>query len=273
MLGGGGSWAFCFVEVFVMPKLSDDVWFDKLTSPEVDALDRERTVLVLPAGCTEQQGPHLPLDVDTFLVTLFLSEAARRARAEGIVAYLLPALPYGPAEEHMAFPGTVSISFETHHRIVKEVLRSLARHGFQRLLVAMGCGGHHCLPAAMEARAELRREGVRAGIWCVGPGGAYYEIARRVFEWEPADIHAGEFPTSIFLLERPDDVRRERLAAGRPFDANAVPDAWFSEEVDPQGFAGDPRRAGAELGRLLLEEVVAYWVGQLRRVARAPGPA
>jgi creatinine amidohydrolase/Fe(II)-dependent formamide hydrolase-like protein len=73
-------------------KATDGIWFDKLTSPEVDALDRE-TVLVLPTGCTEQQGPHLPVDGDTFLATLFLSEAARRARAEGIVAYLLPALP------------------------------------------------------------------------------------------------------------------------------------------------------------------------------------
>jgi len=253
-----------------MPKATDDLWFDKLTSPEVDTLDRERTILVLPTGCTEQQGPHLPIDGDTFLVTLFLSKAARRARQEGIVAYLLPALPYGPAEEHMAFPGTVSISFETHHRVVKEVLHSLAHHGFRRLLVAMGCGGHHCLPAAMEARAELRREGVAAGIWCVGPGAAYYEIAKRVFDWEPADIHAGEFPTSIFLLKRPDEVRREQLAAGRPFDASAVPDAWFSDEVDPQGFAGDPRRASADIGQRLLDDVVSYWLGELRRIAATP---
>jgi creatinine amidohydrolase len=248
----------------------DDVWFDKLTSQEVDALDRRRTILALPTGCTEQQGPHLPIDGDTYLVTLFLSEAARLARKDGIVVYLLPPLPYGPAEEHMAFPGTISLSFETHHRIVKEVLHSLARHGFGKLLVAMGCGGHHCLPAAMEARAELRRLGGAAQVWCIGPGTAYYEIATRVFDWEPTDIHAGEFPTSIFLLKRPDDVRRERLAAGRPFDAGAVPDAWFTEEVDPQGFAGDPRRASAQLGERLLEGVVSYWLGELRRIAATP---
>ncbi len=248
----------------------ETVWFDKLTSREIDALDRERTILVLPTGCTEQQGPHLPIDGDTFLVSLFLSKAAARARNEGIAVLLLPALPYGPAEEHMAFPGTVSISFETHHRIVKEVLHSLARHGFRRLLVAMGCGGHHCLPAAMEARAELRQAACDAKIWAVGPGTAYYEIAKRVFDWEPADIHAGEFLTSLFLLERPDEVRRERLAAGRPFDAGLVPDAWFSDEVDPQGFAGDPRRATAELGRRLLEGVVEYWLGELRRIHGTP---
>ena len=72
---------------------ADDIWFDKLTSPEIDALDRDRTILVLPTGCTEQQGPHLPVDVDTFQVELFLTEAARRAREEGIAVYLLPTIP------------------------------------------------------------------------------------------------------------------------------------------------------------------------------------
>lgn len=248
----------------------DSIWFDKLTSPEVDSLDRERTILVLPTGCTEQQGPHLPMDADTFQVSLFLSEAARRARQEGIAVYLLPTLPYGPAEEHMAFAGTITISFETHHRLVKDVLHSLARHGFRRLLVAMGCGGHHCLPAAMEARAELRQAGVDAKVWAIGPGTAYYEIAKQVFDWEPADIHAGEFPTSLFLLRRPDEVRRDKLGVGRPFDASAVPDAWFTDEVDPQGFAGDTRRASAELGERLLEGVVAFWMEELRRIDTTP---
>ena len=249
---------------------SETVWFDRLTSQEVDALDRERTILVLPTGCTEQQGPHLPLYADTFQITLFLSEAVGGARKEGIAAYLLPVLPYGPAEEHMAFPGTISVTFETHHRIVKEVLHSLARHGFRKLLVAMGCGGHHCQPAAMEARAELRRSGLDAKIWAVGPGTTYFEIAKELFDWEPADIHAGEFPTSLFLLLRPDDVRKEQLRAGRPFNAGAVAGAWFMEEVDGQGFAGDPRRASAELGRQLVERVGAFWLDELRRIDRTP---
>ncbi len=254
-----------------MPSTAPDtIWFDKLTSPEVNALDRERTILVLPTGCTEQQGPHLPIDADTFQVSLFLSEAARRVRQEGIAVYLLPALPYGPAEEHMAFAGTITLSFETHHRLVKEVLHSLARHRFRKLLVAMSCGGHHCLPAAMEARAELRQVGFDAKVWAIGPGRTYYEIARQVFDWEPADIHAGEFPTSLFLLKRPDEVRRRQLGVGRPFDAGAVPDAWFADEVGPQGFAGDPRRASADLGERLLEGVVAYWLGELRRIDRTP---
>ena len=249
---------------------SNDIWFDKLTWPEVDALDRDRTILVLITGCTEQAGPHLPIDGDNFFFSLFMGEPARRARAEGIPVYLLPPIPYGPAEEHMAFPGTISLSFETHHRLVKEILHSLARHGFRKMLVMEGCGGHHCLPAALEVRAELRQRDFNAKIWVIGPGITYYLIAKELYDWEPTDVHGGEFPTSIFLARRPGEVRMDKLGVGHDFDPRDYPEAWFIDEVDPQGFAGDPRRASAELGEKLLEKVFDYWLGQLRRIDRTP---
>jgi len=40
--------------------------------------------------------------------------------------------------------------------------------------------------------------------------------------------------------------------------------------VDPRGFAGDPRRASAELGERLLEGVTEFWLGELRRVDKTP---
>lgn len=245
---------------------TDSIWFDKLTWPEIDALNRERTILVLITGCTEQAGPHLPIDGDNFFFTLFISEPARHARDEGIPVYLLPPIPYGPAEEHMAFPGTISLSFETHHRLVKEVLHSLARHGFRKMLVMEGCGGHHCLPAALEVRSELRQRGFDAKIWVIGQGTTCYRIAQKVFGWEPKGVHADDFATSVFLARRPEAVRMDKLGAGNEFDPTAFPEAWFMDEIDPRGFTADVRRATAEIGERLLEKVWDYWLGQLRRI-------
>jgi creatinine amidohydrolase len=248
----------------------DDIWFDKLTWPEVDALDRDRTILVLTTGCTEQAGPHLPIDSDNFFSTLFITEPARRAREEGIPVYLLPLIPFGPAEEHMAFPGTISLSFETHHRLVKEILHSLGRHGFRKMLVMEGCGGHHCLPAALEVRAELRQRDSNVKIWVIGQGTTYYRIAKDVFDWEPKGVHADDFATSISLARRPESVRMDKLAAGNEFDPTAFPEAWFIDEIDPRGFAGDTRRATAQLGEELLKRVHDYWLNQFRRIDRTP---
>ena len=38
-------------------------WSD-LSWPQIDALDRDRTVLLLPTGAIEQHGRHLPVDTD-----------------------------------------------------------------------------------------------------------------------------------------------------------------------------------------------------------------
>jgi creatinine amidohydrolase len=248
----------------------DSIWLDRLTWPEVDALDRERTILVQITGCTEQAGPHLPLDSDNFFFMNFLEQPVRRARAEGIQVYLLPLIPYGPAEEHMAFPGTISLSFETHHRLLKDVLHSLARHGFRKMLVMEGCGGHHCLPAALEVRSELRQRGFDAKIWVIGQGKTYYHMAQEVFDWEPKGVHADEFATSVTLATRPEAVRTDKLAKGNDFDPKAFPEAWFIDEIDSRGFAGDVPKASAEIGERLLERIWDYWLEQLRRIDRTP---
>jgi creatinine amidohydrolase len=40
--------------------------FGDCTYQEIAALAREGAVAVVPLGCTEQQGPHLPGDFDTW---------------------------------------------------------------------------------------------------------------------------------------------------------------------------------------------------------------
>ena len=41
--------------------------WEELTSAEIGALDRDRTVVILPLGAVEQHGNHLPLGTDTIL--------------------------------------------------------------------------------------------------------------------------------------------------------------------------------------------------------------
>lgn len=37
---------------------------------------------IVPTGCTEQQGPHLPVELDTWLAQKFALAAAERATSE-----------------------------------------------------------------------------------------------------------------------------------------------------------------------------------------------
>ena len=51
-----------------------------LAWPDVEALPRDRTVAILPAGAIEAHGPHLPLGTD-----LVIADAMARAGAERFV--------------------------------------------------------------------------------------------------------------------------------------------------------------------------------------------
>ena len=55
---------------------------EELSSPAVDALPRERTVVILTASPLEMHGPHLPVGVDAFTGRYFAQAIAERIVAE-----------------------------------------------------------------------------------------------------------------------------------------------------------------------------------------------
>jgi creatinine amidohydrolase len=81
--------------------------YNKLTWPEMnDAIEMQK-VVILPTGSTEQHGPHMPLDVDLFLVREVCHELGRRAPDQVLIR---PAIPCGLNLHHIDFPGTIHIS-------------------------------------------------------------------------------------------------------------------------------------------------------------------
>lgn len=246
------------------------IYYADLTSQEIAEAAKADAIVVLPTGCTEQQGPHLPVDVDSFLITSFLSEAANLAWQEGIEVYVLPALPYGPAEEHMAFAGSISIGSETHARMVRDVLESLIEHGFRRLVVAEGCGGHQLYHACLEVRARARQQRTKVQVWRIPAGGlAWVPLVTEVFGEPLADFHAGEVATSLNLYLRPEAVREGKLTTS---DQKSLGEdlAWFADELSASGGGGDPRRASAEAGRTLFEGIVQLYLERFRAIAGTP---
>ena len=92
--------------------------------------------LLVPAGCVEYHGPHLPLGVDTLVV----EELCRRtaARTKAVVA---PPFWYGPTGYAVTGPdqGTVDVSTERFGRHAKDVLTSFWEIGFKWIVVCI----HH----------------------------------------------------------------------------------------------------------------------------------
>ena len=95
--------------------------YNKLTWPEMnDAIEMQK-VIILPTGSTEQHGPHMPLDVDLFLVREVCHELGRRAADKVLV---LPAIPCGLNLHHIDFPGTIHIEPEVFIAFCTNVTKS-----------------------------------------------------------------------------------------------------------------------------------------------------
>ena len=93
-----------------------------LSWTDIDALpDKANTVIVLPVGAIEQHGPHMPCAVDSIVAAGVVGKALERLPAE-IPAYALPAITYGKSDEHLHFPGTVTLTGELLLHTIQEAL-------------------------------------------------------------------------------------------------------------------------------------------------------
>lgn len=226
--------------------------FGDLTFREIRERAEAGWLVVVPTGCMEQQGPHLPVDFDTWLVeTVCLTAAQRAAEEYGVKALVLPALPFGPTPEHRNYgSGYIHIPHALHEQVVASILHSLAEQGFQRIVVWRGCGQHRLSQVVEQFNATHRGE-ARAFL----PDLPYARIWDQVAPGIPGG-HADGFATSIALYLRPQAVRADQIP--RP-EKRSVD--WDDPDLDltrcsSTGVVGDATVATRELGAILWEMVM-----------------
>jgi len=222
------------------------VWLDELTMPEAEDAAMKGRIVILPVGSVEEHGRHLPLCTDCLQPENIAVEVARRAGC--LVA---PALRYGVCTETRHFPGTISVSFNSLHGLVCDVLDELVRQGFRRLIVLSGhAGSLHMAALRLAARdvldkysEESKKHSLR--IIVLSDYDFAYELRGRQFD--ERDGHGGEIETSRILAIRPDLVkgRTEKNFSEMPkFEIVANPEDYW-----PDGIKGDPSKASAEKGK------------------------
>lgn len=227
--------------------------FAYLTWKQVDALPRETTLLVLPTAAMEQHGHHLPLATDTLINNLLLGKALDLVPA-ALPVYALPPVCYGKSNEHIGFPGTLSVSAQTFLAVVRDIGASIAAAGFKKLVLFNTHGGNTSLVDVMarDLRAEL---GLRT-FSLFGSAGAEFEglsAQERAF-----GFHAGEVETAYLLHATPELVHTGEYTANyiarvdepevlKP-EGGSANFSWLTADIAPSGVLGDPRPASAANG-------------------------
>jgi creatinine amidohydrolase len=258
-------------------KLPSRHWWD-LTSAQLVAIDMREVVALQPVAAVEQHGPHLPVRVDAAINAGIVARALDLL-PDDLPLLVLPALPVGKSNEHIAYPGTLTFSYETLARAWFEIGESVHRAGCRKMIFFNSHGGQ---PQLLDIVCrELR---VRLGMFAIAC--SWFHIVDLSDLFEAAEIrhgiHAGAIETSVMRRLHPDlvDMTQARnfvSLSERIEQANlvlrsegSVGFGWQAQDLNPAGATGDASCATAEAGEAILERAAAALVGLAGDVHRYP---
>lgn len=247
--------------------------YEKLTWPEINDAIELGKVCIVPCGAVEQHGPHLPLDVDMICPTQIALGAGRQAADKILV---LPTVSYGYTGHVMDFPGTINQHFEHFIRHVLDITKSLAYHGFKKIVLLNGHGSN--MPnldlVARRTNLETDAECVLAGWWQLLTVDKEFLPRWRKSKFPGGCAHACELETSLYLYLDGDNVRKDKIKSGViSFNEENSPFCWvdlfaagpatiisWTSSYSDTGVLGEAELATADKGREVYEEAVKQLV-------------
>jgi creatinine amidohydrolase/Fe(II)-dependent formamide hydrolase-like protein len=236
----------------------DTVFLEELTWTEVrDAIRAGKTTIIIPAGGTEQNGPHMALGKHNARVKV-LSERIARGLGDALVAPVIAYVPEGaiaPPTGHMRYPGTITAPDDAFQKVLESAARSFRAHGFRHVVLLGDHGSTQAGQRAVAARLNREWGGSGPRVHAIDE---YYRAAEtevpqlfRARGYRDAELgrHAGLTDTALMLATDARLVRTDRLHPAREGD----------------GVDGDPTRATVELGRAGADLIVSRTVDAIRK--------
>ena len=251
--------------------------FRSFTTRQFERLDPDAVIAVLPVAAIEQHGPHLPVSTD-FSIMQGMLETVFAMLPDSLDARFLPVQAVGKSNEHIRFPGTLTIGATTLVDHWCDLGASVARAGVRKLVIVNSHGGNEEVMGIIAREMRVRHDmlAVKTSWMRFGvPDGLYGETEQKY------GIHGGDREASLMLHFRPDLVD---MAAARDFPSRVVDAegafchmrhtgthafAWVAGDLNAAGTVGEAARATAEKGRLTAEHQARGFVQLLEDVAKA----
>jgi creatinine amidohydrolase len=248
---------------------------EELTWTDIDALNRDRTLFLLPVGMLEEHGPHLPVGADTFGVDYESRRVADRLAVAlpDWTLVMMPLLQYGSSGANQignvaVHPGTYGVRQSTLRSLLADIGGQIAQNRFTWIFVMSGHGAptHHvALNDACDFVSEtfaVRMLNI-SGLFNADPAiqskgqriDAQYFSAADLTSFG-ADVHAGVSETSAVMAVRPDLVRSIYSTLPTLRADNMKGRQELARKPDWPGYFSAPARARADYGR----DIEAWWV-------------
>jgi len=260
--------------------------YEKLTWPEINDAVKQKKVVVVPIGSIEQHGPHLPLDVDMLEVTAVAQAAARLVPDDVLV---LPTQVNGYTGHVMDFPGTINIHFEHLIHFMVDIGKSLAYHGFKKIIFINGHGSNapNMDLVARRVNLETDAESIASNWWAMLNVDPEFMKGWRESVFPGGCAHACELETSVYLYVDEENVKKDQIRNGYIefhkdqsrfgwvdlFSAGAGTKVSWTASYSDTGVLGEAELATKEKGKRALEEAAKQFSRLIQEFRARPKPA
>lgn len=252
-----------------MKRAAAEFRYEKLTWPEINDAVSLRKICIIPCGAIDQHGPHLPLDANIVSTTAIANGAGSLIANQVLV---LPTITYGVTGQSMDFPGPISIQYQHFIEQLVDLVKSLAHHGFKKILLLNGHPANMSSLdlAARRANLETDAECILAAWWSFLTVDKTFLTRWRESKFPGGCGHACELETSLYLYLDKAAVRASQIKSeesklqieNNGFDwidlfasGPATLQSWTSSQTET-GVLGSPHTASADKGRQAYEEAV-----------------
>lgn len=244
-----------------------------LISEDIAALDKEKSVVLLPISAIEQHGHHLPVGTDAMILEGLLQKFAAEKDFGDNHVLIAPQLFVGKSNEHMDFCGTMTFTAKTLYSVVEELVDSIAKSGFRKIILTNSHGGNTDLLnlISRDLRIKYKIQIYVVDWWFTSFWDDIMKIEKES-ESPYGVFHACELETSLIMALAPETVSVERIIDETPdemFEGNhhitlfgPVNMGWRTKDVTKSGVIGIPSCASAEKG----EAFLAYAVDRLTEI-------
>ena len=249
-------------------------YWQEMTTAEITARPAHMAVAVIPVAAVEQHGSHLPLSTDAVIAEGHVARVVELL-PESVPGVFLPVQTIGWSEEHLSFPGTLTLSAGTLEASLTELAESVHRAGMNKIVFVNSHGGNS--PVIDIVIQKLR---VGHKLLAVATSWSRFGMPEGLFpdDERAYGIHGGALETSLMLHLRPDLVRTDEIAdfpsaqerfAGQFKHLRAYGPArfgWMSDDLNPSGVVGSATIASAEKGAALLDHAARGFIELLKDV-------
>lgn len=230
--------------------------YQELTRLEMEQVDRENTIVLIPLGALEQHGNQAPLGTDTLIAGAMCDYIEKELKDEDINLVLFPVIPVGLSTEHKDFCGSITFKPMTYYHMLYDICESLAHHGFKKLAFLVCHGGN--TPIANLISREARSD-FKVYPFVLNSGAFDHpDVKATISKGNTFDFHGGEMETSMVMAIDESLVKLETSEKGilkntaMKAHLSWLASDWVTEEGKPIGIGGNPSGATKEKGEIIL---------------------